>query len=61
MLCVAFVKLLIRWLGVLLLAFAGLITAAWAFGAVWCDGPFGREQTDGGTGGDRCPGRAFVR
>ncbi len=41
MLCVAFVKLLIRWLGVLLLAFAGLITAAWTFGAVWYDGPFG--------------------
>ena len=34
MLCVAFVKLLIRWLGVLLLAFAGLITAAWTFRAV---------------------------
>ena len=41
MLCIAFMKLLIRWLGVLLSAIIGLTAAAWAFGAVWFDGPFG--------------------
>jgi hypothetical protein len=34
-------KLLICWLGVLLFAVVGLITAAWVFGAVWFDGLFG--------------------
>jgi len=34
-------RFLIRWLGGLLCAVVGLIAAAWAFGAVWFDGPFG--------------------
>jgi hypothetical protein len=34
-------KRLGRWVGGLLLAIVGLIAAAWAFGAVWFDGPFG--------------------
>ena len=29
------------WLGGLLLRVVALIAAAWAFGAVWFDGPFG--------------------
>ena len=42
MLCITFMKrYLICWIGGLLLAVAGLIVAAWAFGAVWFDGPFG--------------------
>jgi len=31
----------IRWVGGLLVLLAGTIAAAWAFGAVWFDGPFG--------------------
>jgi hypothetical protein len=34
-------RYLISWLGGLLCAVGGLIAAAWAFGAVWFDGPFG--------------------
>jgi hypothetical protein len=34
-------KRLGRWVGGLLFAIVGLIAAAWAFGAVWFDGPFG--------------------
>ena len=34
-------RYLICWLGGLLCAVVGLIAAAWAFGAVWFDGPFG--------------------
>jgi len=34
-------RYLIRWFGVLLCAVIGLIAAAWGFGAVWFDGPFG--------------------
>jgi hypothetical protein len=34
-------KRLGRWVGGLLFAVVGLIAAAWAFGAVWFDGPFG--------------------
>jgi hypothetical protein len=33
-------KRLGRWVGGLLFAIVGLIAAAWAFGAVWFDGPF---------------------
>ena len=34
-------KRLGRWVGGLLFAVVGLIAAAWVFGAVWFDGPFG--------------------
>ena len=34
-------KRLSCWLGGLLFAVFGLIAAAWVFGAVWFDGPFG--------------------
>ncbi len=33
-------KRLVRWVGYLLFAVVSLIAAAWAFGAVWFDGPF---------------------
>src|SRR4029453_16118060 len=34
-------RYLIHWIAGLLLALVGLIGAAWGFGAVWFDGPFG--------------------
>ena len=34
-------RYLIRWIGGFLLAVVGFIAAAWVFGAVWFDGPFG--------------------
>src|SRR6266550_6447526 len=34
----------IRWVGALLVLLAVIIAAAWAFGAVWFDGPFGASN-----------------
>ena len=34
----------IRWTGALLVLLAAIIAAAWAFGAVWFDAPFGRAN-----------------
>ena len=39
--CITFMRrYLICWLGGLLFAIVALIATAWAFGAVWFDGPF---------------------
>ena len=63
MLCITFMRrYLIRWLGGLLCAVVGLIAAAWAFGAVWFDGPFGAGNKPGGCSAhDRIGGRAHIR
>jgi Domain of unknown function (DUF4105) len=37
-------KSLARWIGGILFAMVGLIAAAWAFGAVWYDAPFGSSN-----------------
>ena len=34
----------IRWVGELLVLLAVIIAAAWAFGAVWFDAPFGNAN-----------------
>src|SRR5207253_8992571 len=34
----------IRWVGGLLVLFTAIIAAAWAFGAVWFDAPFGNAN-----------------
>jgi len=39
--CITLMKRLDCWIGGILMAVIALIAAAWAFGAVWFDGPFG--------------------